>query len=150
MSLEKQSTDAALLMIRLREKIPELATLLKRVNDAWVYEDLVYRFYHGSFKVYWIQGYTSEIVEALKTLAPDVSLNPWFSEIVTQGTGHTFELAHNQDWLQRGRPMLEAFFHARFMLEMAVKHGEKLKDATEPPQWLDSGWAAFLCTYNLR
>lgn len=42
---------------------------------------------------------------------------------------------------QRLRPIVEAFLHARFMLEMACKFAEEL---SEPPQALPSGWAAFL------
>ena len=43
--------------------------------------------------------------------------------------------------------MIEAFFHARFFLEMAVKYGKELEF---PPQMLPSGWAAFLYLFNLR
>ena len=46
-----------------------------------------------------------------------------------------------------GRPILEAFFHARYMLEMAVKYGKELD---RPPNCLPSGWAAFLYLYDLR
>lgn len=143
-------TTESVLFFRLREHLPQLEELLKKVNGEWVYEDMVYRLYHQSFKVYWVQGQTEAIVAALQALAPDLQLNVWFREIVESGTGHTFEMSHNQDWLLRGRPMLEAFFHARFMLEMAVRHGKKLKRAKRPPQLLDSGWAAFLYLYNLR
>jgi hypothetical protein len=43
--------------------------------------------------------------------------------------------------------MVEAFFHARFMLEMAVKFGRSLDAA---PERLPSGWAALLYLYGLR
>jgi hypothetical protein len=43
--------------------------------------------------------------------------------------------------------MLEAFFHARYFLEMAVKYGRELE---LPPTLLPSGWAALLYLYNLR
>jgi hypothetical protein len=43
-------------------------------------------------------------------------------------------------------PILEAFFHALFMLEMAVRYA----DLGEPPQMLPSGWAALLYLYDLR
>ena len=45
------------------------------------------------------------------------------------------------------RPILEAFFHARYFLEMVCKYGRKLK---APPQVLPSGWAAVLYLYQLR
>lgn len=41
----------------------------------------------------------------------------------------------------------QAFFHARYFLDMAVKYGTEL-DA--PPQMLPSGWAGLLYLYNLR
>jgi hypothetical protein len=138
------------LFIRLREALPELEKLLKDVNDPWVYEDLVYRFWHQSFKVYSIQRYTETIVAALQALTPDEPLNEWFTQMVQAGTGHKFEHNHNQDWLVRGRPMVEAFFHARFMLEMAVRYGKKFKRYKQPPYLLDSGWAAFLYLFDLR
>src|SRR4051812_1087338 len=54
------------------------------------YEDLVYRFYHQSFKVYWFQRSTTLIVAALQALAPDRPLNTWFQQLVKEGTGKTF------------------------------------------------------------
>ena len=150
MKIADRRVAEAALFFKLREKLPELKELLAKVTTDWVQDDFVYRLYHQSFKVYWIQKYTTQIVEALQALAPDIVLNEWFSEIVKQGTGHAFEHAHNRDWLLRARPMVEAFFHAKFMLEMGVKHGELMKDWEEPPQMLDSGWAAFLYLYNLR
>ena len=45
------------------------------------------------------------------------------------------------------RVFLEAFFHARFFLEMAVKYGKELPAS---PTLLPSGWAALLCLYNIR
>lgn len=53
----------------------------------------------------------------------------------------------NAKWDVTTRPLLEAFFHARFMLEMAIKYGREL-DA--PPKPLPSGWASVLYLYGLR
>ena len=44
------------------------------------------------------------------------------------------------------RPILEAFFHARFFLEMAVRHAH----LESPPSPLPSGYAALLYLYGLR
>jgi putative ABC transport system permease protein len=52
----------------------------------------------------------------------------------------------NVDWDRHTRPMLEAFCHAKFMIEMAVKYA----DLPTPPQPMPSGWAAFLYLYDLR
>jgi len=43
--------------------------------------------------------------------------------------------------------MLEAFFHAKYFLEMAVKYGKQLE---EPPQRCPSGWASLLTLYKIR
>jgi len=129
------------------KKQPMLEALLARCNDHWEYEDPIYRFYHQSFKVYWFQDQTKEIVAALQSLRPGTSLNDWFRQIVKEGTGKTFSLEDNKRWLQITRPILEAFSHARFFLEMAVKYGKELDN---PPTMLPSGWAALLYLYNLR
>ena len=135
------------LFSNLKASLPALAKLVDEHSSHWSYEDPVYRFYHQSFKVYGLQQATTPIVAALQALAPDRKLNEWFLRIVEEGTGKTFELEHNQRWLEVTRPIVEAFFHARYFLEMAVRYGREL-DA--PPNLLPSGWAAFLQLYDLR
>jgi len=66
--------------------------------------------------------------------------------IVKDGTARKFEPEHNWRWLEVTRPIVEAFFHARYFLEMAVRYGEQLQ---QPPLQLPSGWAALLHLYNL-
>lgn len=112
-----------------------------------MYEDLVYRFYHHSFKVYAVQRSTESIVAALQALRPEEPLNEDFMQIVREGTGKEFSAAANRDWTSSTRTMLEAFFHAGFFLEMVVKYGRALD---EPPTLLPSGWAAVLYLYGLR
>ena len=58
-----------------------------------------------------------------------------------------FNIDHNKEWLRHTRPIIEAFFHAKFFLEMAVKYGKELEEC---PEILPSGWAALLYFYNLR
>lgn len=135
------------LFSKLKASLPELRELLEESSSPWGYEDSVYRLYHHSFKVYGLQKATTKIVAALQELAPEKRLNPWFTQIVRDGTGKTFEPEHNRQWLETTRPIVEAFFHARYFLEMAVRYGTKLK---APPQTLPSGWAAFLYLYSLR
>ena len=83
---------------------------------------------------------------ALAGLLPELSLNPWFVEIVAAGTGSTFSTEHNSDWTRVTRPILEAFFHARYFLEMAVRYAS----LEAPPAPLPSGYAALLELYGLR
>lgn len=77
---------------------------------------------------------------------PGQPLHPWFREIVARGTGKQFSSEHNANWTEVTRPILEAFFHARFFLEMAVRYAE----LESPPSPLPSGYAALLYLYGLR
>ena len=83
---------------------------------------------------------------ALRGLLPGRSLNAWFLQIVSEGTGKEFSPEMNAVWEKHTRPILEAFFHARFFLEMAVRYA----DLSAPPDPLPSGWAALLYLYGLR
>lgn len=131
----------------LQAQLPELETLLHQCSNHWGYEDPIYRFYHHSFKVYGLQDETVKIVQALQRLAPQLTLNEQFLRIVAAGTGKVFTPKDNRNWDAVTRPILEAFFHARFFLEMVVKYGHELQ---APPNTLPSGWAALLYLYNLR
>lgn len=124
-----------------------LNTLLQSCSGEWTYFDPVYRYYHQSFKVFGLQAKTLELVAALQALAPNRKLNARFLKIVGEGTGKTFELEHNQRWDEVTRPILEAFFHARFFLECAVRSARTLRG---PPQLLPSDWAALLYLFDLR
>jgi len=140
--------EAQKLLVEAKRKLPELKSLLASVSDHWGYEDGIYRFYHQSFKVYYrLQPKTEGIMVALQALAPERKLNSYFLKIVAEGTGKEWERSHNRDWLRHTRPIVEAFFHARHMLEMVCKYAEELE---EPPQMLPSGWATVLYLYGLR
>ena len=138
-------SEQALLQNLRRDRV-ELEMFLANVNDHWGYEDPIYRFYHQSFKVHGLQETTVAIVERLRALAPDLPLSTWFVQIVEAGTGKTFEMQANQRWMEETRPILEAFFHARFFLEMAVRYA-KLREKPIP---LPSGYAALLYLFGLR
>ena len=131
----------------LKAELLALEELLAKCSGDWGYEDPIYRFYHQSFKVYSLQKQTLEIVARLQALAPNLPLNKWFMRIVREGTGKTFDMEDNKKWLKVTRPIVEAFFHTRYFLEMAVKYGKELEF---PPQPLPGGWAALLYLYNLR
>jgi len=135
------------LLASIKRNMDKLEALLADATHRWGCEDFVYRFYHQSFKVYGLQGLTLRIVEELKALAPGAPLNEWFVQIVNEGTGKKFKLEDNRNWLEVTRPIVEAFFHALYFLQMAIKYGKELKAA---PGVLPSGWASVLYLYNLR
>lgn len=160
---ENREEKERMLLATLQSRKAELAALLEGYSDHWGYEDPIYRFYHHSFKVFPLQDATEKIVAALRALLPEQPLNDWFLQIVAEGTGRKFTLEMNDDWLRHTRPIVEAFFHARYMLEMAVRYADR--KAPPPHRYppgdarryddleahiIPSGWAAFLYLFNLR
>ena len=86
-------------------------------------------------------------IAALEGLRPGHPLHPWFAQIVRAGTGREFTPDDNARWSDATRPVVEAFFHARYFLEMAVRYAGRFEAA---PRVLPSGWAALLELYGLR
>jgi hypothetical protein len=137
-----------ILLQNMRQHEPELRRVLEDVNDSHCYEDGIYRYYRQSLKAFGLQDATKLIVDALVAIAPEGRpFCRFFDEILQQGTGREFSLADNEHWLERAAPIVQAFFHARYFLEMAVKYAAEL---AEPPQAMPSGWAALLCLYGIR
>lgn len=135
------------LLDAIKAHLPTLQRLLLQVGlNEWALEDGFYRFYHHSFKVYDLQTYTVAIVDALEQVWTG-SLNKDFTAIVSAGTGHVFDMSHNQRWLEETRPIVEAFFHAHVFLKLVCAYGETLQSA---PDMLPIGWAAVLYLYNER
>ena len=134
------------LIANLQAQRPVLQAALDAATDHWGYEDPIYRYYHQSYKVYALQHQTQVIVQTLEALLPGGPLSARFLEIVDQGTGRRFTPDGNTRWTTETRPILEAFFHARYFLEMAVRYAS----LAEPPSPLPSGYAALLSLYNLR
>lgn len=137
------------LLRNIKRSYPQLRKLLRQINSHWCYEDYVYRFYHGSFKVYYLQQETAKIAEALKKLAPEGFIFcSTFQDLMKKGAGNKqWKHSHNRNWNKHTRIFLEAFFHAKYILEMAVKYGKKLGKA---PTMMPSGWAALLSLYQKK
>lgn len=134
------------LLENIRQGRKHLEEAVNGCSDHWGYEDPVYRFYHQSFKVYALQAHTEAIVLELGRLLPGQPFNDWFRDIVRSGTGKHFATEDNARWAEVTRPILEAFFHARFFLEMAVRYAR----LEAPPNPLPSGYAALLYLCGLR
>lgn len=132
------------LRANLQEKAKEIRELWEAVNDHWGYEDAIYRFYSQSFKVYRVQATTTAIVKLLQSLVPDQPLHPSFAQIVKDGTGRVFTIEDNKRWLEATGPIVEAFQHSRYFLDMACRYRESPQGQPIP-----SGWAALLFLYQL-
>jgi hypothetical protein len=129
----------------IQAQLPALEKLLEK--HRWAHEEPFYRFYHESYKAYGLQDDTLSIMRGLQAVTPNAPLNYMFTSIVKEGTGKEFKLEDNENWLAVVRPILEAFFHALFFLELIVKSGKELKF---PPTLLPWDWATVLHLYNKR
>lgn len=68
------------LLRSLKADLPALEKLLEESESHWGFEDPFYRFYHQSFKVFYLQDLTLRIVEALRNHDQGKGLNAWFLE----------------------------------------------------------------------
>lgn len=146
--LKEKDRLAGILLENLRQHGPELRQILEEVNSDWCYEDGLYRYYHQSLKMFHLQEATQRMADALAAVAPEGRPfdHPWFIEILKQGTGRVFSLEDNEHWQERAGPIVTAFFHVRYFVEMAVKYS----GMAELPGALPYGWAALLYLYGLR
>ncbi|MBW5448628.1 hypothetical protein GE107_21510 [Cohnella sp. CFH 77786] len=123
----------------------KIEEMYEKVSGHWVYEDLIYRFYHHSFKAFRSQEYTEEMVSLFSSLL-NVELNERFMRIVRQGTGKVFDNKVNDYWSEETRPIVDAFLHAKYFLDMLYRYREKEVRSSSLP----SGWASILYLYNIR
>ncbi len=84
--------------------------------------------------MYWrslLQSFTTQALDVLQQIAHaiDRPLSPWFTEITAQGIGVHFVMEHNTNWLVHTRPIVEAFLHAKYFVEMMVKYGRTMDGA---------------------
>jgi hypothetical protein len=144
--MEKLQKDQKLLE-SIKAHLPELEKLLFRFRSD--YEDRMYRFYYQSFKVYGLQESTKDALNLFKRIGAvnESNLCDWFEDIIAAGTGLEFKTDHNENWALHTRPIVEAFLHAKYFMEMMVKYGTEMDTAQST---LPTGWAAILCLYNQR
>ena len=145
--LQEQLRKDQKLLDTIKAHLPALEQLVALLE--YDYEDRIYRFYYQSFKVYDLQSFTTQALDIFQQIAQaiDGHLHAWFTDIVAQGTGVHFAMEHNRDWLIHTRPIVEAFLHAKYFVEMMVKYGRTMDVAGAS---LPSGWAALLVLYNQR
>jgi hypothetical protein len=145
---ERRKKDSQALLHRIKARLPELGQIWEEhVADQRAEEDMVYRYYHQSNKVYGIQTDTEAIVKLLQEVGHPRALNSEFLAIIQAGAGKKFRAEHNRRWNTHTLPQLQAFWHAKYFLEQLIKYGKELDTA---PNCLPSGWASVLYLYNLR
>jgi hypothetical protein len=145
--LKKELQSDQVLLSAIQANLPQLESLVMPFQT--LYEEGVYRFSHHSFKVYQSQEYTSLAVEVFKRIgvATDNKLSEQFEQIIAAGTGSVWEPNHNHNWTLHTRPIVEAFLHAKYFLDMMIKYGRAMDTSQNI---LPTGWAAILELYNRR
>lgn len=144
--MEQQLFDAV------KSRYEKFEELLEKMDDDWMGPESVYRFYHHSYKVCYAVSHVKTMVALLKSLLPeDALMNPMFTQIVEDGNkGFNHEMS--VDWLGNTRPIVEAYFHARHMVQVVASSGRRFaeEEYEKPPQMLDYDWATVLYLFNLR
>jgi hypothetical protein len=135
------------LFLRIKARLPELEELAGDLEEAE--EDGVYRFYHESDKVFF---FLQDPVKAAFTLIKEIGgesdpPNFEYARIVEAGTVHQFSETTNANWEAETKPILEAFWHTKYFIQMMIKYGKELETVESP---LEPGLAAVLYLFELR
>lgn len=148
--IEERFQRQHLLACRLLESIKSHQIKIESLlNDFRKEEpDLVYRFYHQSYKVFIMNRLTERANDLFEDIgSKSFPLNAWYLEITNSALEREFGDETNSKWLEETMPVVQAFWHAKYFLEQMMQAANELEGA---PQILPSGWAAILCLYNLR
>ncbi|MGH9947296.1 MAG: hypothetical protein ACRD6X_08865 [Pyrinomonadaceae bacterium] len=146
-SFRRKHKRAETLLSSIKENREKIDNCLAAIHE-WE-PDIVYRFYHHSFKVFDGKRLIDQSVAFFEHISPDtLELNPWFVSIVAEARSKEFDMeTTNPIWLSETRPILEAIWHCRYFLEQMAVSADTLGSA---PEVLPYGWAAVLYLYNLR
>lgn len=138
-----------LILERLRENAEELEKLYVSLNNEWGLEDTVYRFYHGSFKVYRATSDLQNFWGLIhKVAGEDLKVDASLTSIVEPMLDKKFDFKVNQNWDAETRPIIEALFHVKYFIDMMYKYSKEL--GVEAPSLLPSGWASVLYLFGSR
>lgn len=139
------------LLPRIKAKLPELEHWLGDRDLARGEENGVYRFYHQSHKVFYLQDATVAGFKLIEEIGGEAD-QPcfWYTDIVKEGTGREMGERTNENWLAETRPILEAFWHTKYFIQMMVEYGRKLEPSDTILHGMDYGWAAVLYLFELR
>lgn len=139
-------TDDELLLNNIKLNINEILDLHKDFTRSE--EDLIYRFYHQSFKVFGVINLIAKARILFDKIALEGwHLNDWYCQIVAEALSKEFNSNSNSIWIAETRPIIEAFWHSKYFLDQLITSSANLDHA---PQMLPSGWAAILHLYNIR
>ena len=128
------------LFLRIKARLPELEELARDLEEAE--EDGVYRFYHGSNKVFFLQDPVKAAFTLIKEIGgEDDPPNFEYARIVEAGTAHQFSETTNANWEAETKPILDAFWHTKYFINMMVKYAKELETVE---MMVEPGMAAVL------
>ena len=134
------------LFLRIKSRLPELEETARDLEEAE--EDGVYRFYHGSNKVFFLQDPVKAAFTLIKEIGgEDDPANFEYARIVDDGTAHQFSATTNENWDVETKPILEAFWHTKYLFNMMVKYAKELETVE---MMVQPGMAAVLYLFELR
>lgn len=83
----------------------------------------------------------------LRGILPERELGGHFLRVVERGRGRKFSPEHNGRWVEEAGPVIEAFFHAKMMLEQAVRCGREIERL--PVRFICPAWRTLCGLYGL-
>lgn len=147
MDFAEQDKQENQLLENIINNLNKIDSELNFFNNMRGYEDLVYRFYHKSKKVFQAHEKILDGYRLLKRLDPkkEKKFDEYYEQIIQEAISQNFE--SNSDWTIKTRPIIEAFLHTRYFLEQARQYGLEL-EIGKIPVCRPFGWAALQTLYN--
>lgn len=134
------------LFLRIKARLPKLESVARDLEE--IEENGIYRFYHGSYKVFYLQDPVKEAFTLIKEIGGESDPpNFEYARIIEAGTAHQFTATTNENWEAETKPILEAFWHTKYFVNMMVKYGKELEKVERA---LQPGMAAVLYLFELR
>jgi hypothetical protein len=101
------------LFLRIKARLPKLEEVARDLEEAE--EDGIYRFYHGSNKVFFLQDPVKAACTLIKEIGgEDDPPNFEYARIVEAGTAQQFSETTNETWEAETKPILDAFWHTKY------------------------------------
>lgn len=114
-----------------RKNFPEFRDRLVEIYNELDQREVYYfnRFYSNSFHIYFVQDIIVECADIFRKIIPELGLNAFYMQILSEGTGKNFVPSHNQRWTYETRPIVEAMMHTKAILRTLLGIDiEKIKD----------------------
>src|SRR5215204_2025811 len=134
---KKKLAHGETLLANIKEQRPRIESLLSHYKREE--PDLVYRFYHQSYKFFIMVDLTRQAVEFFVSIAPEsATLNDWYRSIADEALSKGFDPDKtNPIWLAETLPVLQGYWHSKYFLEQMLVAADELDRA---PEILPSGW----------